>query len=196
MLSISVSVLRAACGGGAGARAASAAGSTVSASPSKKRVIAIWAFHWHRCSKGTAASSSWSVTEVYCWRASCCSSLREVRSKAGLDMVACGVDKRPTVGPRSSTGYRAMSERKCCLSQDLEDAATIGKLSALPAPSELSGSDPFTCTPFADHHTSRLRLCCTFSLPSPSLGLPLPSRAWERQRARHAALTTSGWRLM
>lgn len=39
-----VSVLRADCEGG-GMRAASAAGSTVFASPSKKRVMAIWAFH-------------------------------------------------------------------------------------------------------------------------------------------------------
>lgn len=65
MLSINVSCRLVSVGGG-GARAASAAGSTVSASPSKKRVIAICAFHWHRCSSGTAESKSWSVTEVNC----------------------------------------------------------------------------------------------------------------------------------
>lgn len=72
---------------GGGIRAASAAGSTVSASPSKKRVIAIWAFHWHFCSIGRAVASSWSVTEVNCCRASCCSSVRDVRSIASEAMV-------------------------------------------------------------------------------------------------------------
>ena len=85
---MSVSVRLESCGGGGGgARAASAAGSTVSASPSKKRVIAIWAFHWHFCSKGTAVERSWSVTEVNCWRDSCCSSVRLVRSVAESDIV-------------------------------------------------------------------------------------------------------------
>lgn len=95
MLSMSVSARRALCAGG-GACAASATGSTVSASPSKKRVMAIWAFHWQFCSKGTAESRSWSVTEVYCWRASCCASVRADRSIEGGAMLL-SVTRRDTL---------------------------------------------------------------------------------------------------
>jgi hypothetical protein len=73
---------------GGGARAASAAGSIVSASPSKKRVMAICAFHWHFCRRGTADARSWSVTEVYCCSASCCCSLNADMSKDGSAIVA------------------------------------------------------------------------------------------------------------
>lgn len=100
ILSIRVSVLRADCDGGGGACAASAAGSTVSTSPSKKRVMAIWAFHWHFWSSGTAVSSSWSVTEVNCWSASCWSSLRLVMSTAGSDI-------------SSTRSYRALAPNAC-----------------------------------------------------------------------------------
>jgi hypothetical protein len=90
IVSISVSCRRDLAGGGGGARAASATGSTVSASPSKKRVIAICVFHWHFCSNGTAAARSWSVTEVYCCSASCCSSLRVEISKSAMTTIDRG----------------------------------------------------------------------------------------------------------
>lgn len=83
IVSISVSDRREFVGGGV-ARAASAAGSIVSASPSKKRVMAICVFHWHFCSNGKAAARSWSVTEVYCCSASCCSSLRAEISTSAM----------------------------------------------------------------------------------------------------------------
>jgi hypothetical protein len=87
IVSISVSDRREFAGGGGGARAASAAGSMVSASPSKKRVMAICVFHWHFCNSGTAAARSWSVTEVYCCSASCCSSLRDDMSKSAMTTI-------------------------------------------------------------------------------------------------------------
>lgn len=94
IVSISVSDRREFAGGG-GARAASAAGSMVSASPSKNRVMAICVFHWHFCNNGTAEARSWSVTEVYCCSASCCSSLRAEISTS--DMTAVGGRKEWTV---------------------------------------------------------------------------------------------------
>ena len=85
MLSRSVSVLRVFCGA---ACAASAPGSIVSPSPSKKRVMAIWVFHWHLCRSGRAVSRSWSVTDVNCCSAVCCSAVRLAMSTDGVAMLA------------------------------------------------------------------------------------------------------------
>lgn len=62
----------------------------VSESPSKKRVIAIWGFHWQRSSSGMAVERSVLVMAMTCWIASCLSGGSVAMSRGVSDIVEAG----------------------------------------------------------------------------------------------------------